>query len=490
MSIAVHSETGEGRRTLVLAACMAATAMAAVEATIVATAMPAIVADLGGFSLFGWVFAAYLLTQAVSIPIYGRLADLYGRKRMFAIGALVFLAGSTLCGFAPTMLMLVIFRTIQGIGAGAIIPIAQTIIGDVYSPAERAKIQGWLSSVWGVSAVVGPLLGAVIVDHVGWPLVFWVNLPIGATAMAMLAAFFREHARPQVRSVDYLGTFLLVLAATLLMLALLQAELLGWWIVALLAVAAAALVLLAVQERVAPEPLLPPFLWRDPTVIAGNLGGLAIGAVVMSVSAFLPTYIEGVMGLGNFAAGAVIAALSLGWPVTSTLSARVMLVTSYRTTALAGAVFLLVGSAMLVLLTPARGAVWAGVSALLVGGGMGFCSTTFLVSVQNAVGRHLRGIATSSTVFTRQLGSALGTALLGAVLNVGLGARLRMAGDPVRALMEPSRRAALSAQEIAHLTGAVAGALHGVFWATLAIALAALLASWLMPRGLRPDRGR
>ena len=489
MSLEIASALGARRRTLVLAACMTASFMAAVEATIVATAMPAIVAELGGFSLFGWVFAAYLLTQAVSVPIYGRLADLYGRKRMFAIGAFIFLAGSTLCGFAPSMLMLVLFRTLQGLGAGAIIPIAQTIIGDVYAPSERARIQGWLSSVWGVSAIIGPLLGAFIVDRVGWPLVFWINLPVGVIAMAMLAAFFHEEARPKVRSIDYLGTFLLVLAAGLLMLALLQAEALGWWSVLLIAIAVLAAFLLIRQERVAPEPLLPLALWRDPTVIAGNLGGLAIGAAMMGVSAFLPTYVEGVMGHGTLMAGIVIAAMSLGWPVASTISARLMMVTSYRTTALIGAVCLTLGSAMLVLLTPARGVLWAGIAAGVIGGGMGLCSTTFLVSVQNAAGWNMRGIATSSTVFMRQLGSALGTALLGAVLNLGLGQRLRLAGDPVRSLMEPGRRALLSAAEMSHLTGAVAGALHDVYWATVVIAAAALVAAWMTPRGLRPERG-
>ena len=177
------------RRTLVLGACLMATFMAAVESTIVATAMPTIVADLGGFSLFSWVFAVYLLTQAVSIPVYGRLADIYGRKKVFYVGAGLFLVGSTFCGFAPNMVALILFRALQGFGAGGVQPIATTILGDIYTPSERAHVQGLVSGVFGVSAVIGPTLGAFLVQNVSWELVFWVNLPIGMAAIIMVATF-------------------------------------------------------------------------------------------------------------------------------------------------------------------------------------------------------------------------------------------------------------------------------------------------------------
>ncbi|MBV9521171.1 MAG: MFS transporter, partial [Alphaproteobacteria bacterium] len=180
------------RRPFILIAAMLAMFMSAVEATIVATAMPTIVAVLGGFHLFSWVFAIYLLTQAVTIPIYGRLADLYGRKRVFFVGAGIFLLGSALCGMAPGMVSLILFRAVQGIGAGAIMPVATTIVGDLYAPAARARVQGWLSSIWGVSAIIGPLLGAFLIAHASWSLIFWINLPIGLAAIAMLAFFLDE----------------------------------------------------------------------------------------------------------------------------------------------------------------------------------------------------------------------------------------------------------------------------------------------------------
>src|SRR5271169_6479250 len=191
-------------RRMVLVAVMMAIFMAAIDLSIVATAMPTIVAELGGFHLFSWTFAAYLLAQAVTIPIYGRLADLYGRKRVFFAGASLFLLGSTLCGFAWGMVPLILFRGLQGAGAGAVLPIATTIVGDLYSPAERARIQGFISGIWGVAAVIGPTLGAFLVEHFSWSLVFWINLPIGAATVVMFSRFLQEHQRPHSRSIDYL----------------------------------------------------------------------------------------------------------------------------------------------------------------------------------------------------------------------------------------------------------------------------------------------
>src|ERR1700712_1563954 len=209
-AVLVTGPTGKPvRRGLVLAACLMATFMAAVESTIVATAMPTIVAELGGFSLFSWIFAVYLLTQAVSIPVYGRLADIYGRKKVFYAGAGLFLVGSTLCGFAPSMVWLILFRALQGFGAGGVQPIAMTICGDIYTPSERAKVQGLISSVFGVAAVGGPAIGAFLVEHVAWQVVFWVNLPVGAAAIAMISVFLNEDVQTRRHRIDYLGSPLL-----------------------------------------------------------------------------------------------------------------------------------------------------------------------------------------------------------------------------------------------------------------------------------------
>src|SRR5437667_7999662 len=201
---------------------MMAIFMAAIDLSIVATATPTIVAELGGFHLFSWTFAAYLLAQAVTIPIYGRLADLYGRKRVFFAGAGLFLVGSTLCGLAWGMVPLILFRALQGAGAGAIQPIATTIVGDIYQPTERARVQGYISGVFGVAAVIGPMLGAFFVEHGSWSLVFWINLPIGAVTFAMFGLFLQERQAPRRRRIDYFGSALMIFGAGALMLALVQ----------------------------------------------------------------------------------------------------------------------------------------------------------------------------------------------------------------------------------------------------------------------------
>ena len=206
------------RRGMVLAAALMAIFMPAVESSIVATALPTIIGDLGGFHLFSWVFAVPLLTMAVTIPLYGRLADLYGRKRVFFVGTGIFLAGTLLCGFARSMEVLIAFRALQGLGAGAIQLIAVTIIGDIYAPAERARIQGASSAVWGFAAVIGPALSAFLVEYVHWSVVFWVNLPVGIISIVMFALFLHERVERREHRIDYLGGGLLVVGIGALML--------------------------------------------------------------------------------------------------------------------------------------------------------------------------------------------------------------------------------------------------------------------------------
>ncbi len=471
-------------RPLILAACMLAMFMAAIEATIVSTAIPTIVADLGGFSLFGWVFGAYLLAQSVTIPIYGRLADLFGRKAVLFFGIAVFLIGSTLCGLASSMFALICFRALQGLGAGAILPIASTIIGDIYAPTERAKIQGWLSSVWGFAAVLGPLLGAFIVTQLSWSVIFWLNLPIGLLTIAALAAFFKETVQPRRSRIDFAGAALIVLAVGTLMMALLQVRALGWWTVPLLVLSAAAFVALVAQERVAPEPMLPLDLWRNPMILAGTLGSGALGAAMMGCTAFLPVYIQGVLGMPVLIGGVALALMSVSWPIASTLGGRLMLRTSYRFNIVLGGVLLLLGCGMLPLVLQAGSLIGIDVATATIGAGLGLCNSTYMVAVQSVAVAHMRGIATASTVFARMVGSALGTALLGAVLNLRIGDS--GAGDPVQILMDHSARAALAPGALATLAGTVNAGLYLVFWVGAGLGALAFALTFLTPRGLRP----
>ncbi len=469
----------------ILFACMLAMFMAAIEVTIVATAMPTIIADLGGFSQFGWVFSIYLFTQAVSVPLYGRLADMWGRRKMLFIGTSLFLIGSVLCGFARNMLWLILFRAFQGLGAGAIMPLSSTIVADIYSPRERASVQSWLSSVWGVAAIVGPLTGAWLVQHFSWSLIFWVNLPIGLVSMALLARFLPERCvEPQ--SLNVAGSVWLMLCISALLMALLQAEWLGYWLILFLLLVLFAGWQLKKHELHAAAPLFPLEIWRSRLIIAGNAGNLIIGAAMMGISAFLPTWIQGINGGTPLQAGSALAMMSIGWPLASTLSGRLMLRTSYRFTAQLGALLLVAGSALLLLLR-ADSAIWrAGATAFVIGTGMGMTSTTFLVSVQNHAHYDIRGICTASIMFSRMIGSAIGTALMGAVLNLNLTQRLPHAQDPVQQIMSAPTRDALSSETLRQMVQAIAASLHWVFVVALLIALFALGVAWMMPRQ-RPD---
>ena len=469
---------------------MMAIFMAAIDISIVATAMPTIVADLGGFHLFSWTFATYLLAQAVTIPIYGRLADLYGRKRVFFAGASLFLTGSTLCGLAWGMVPLVLFRGLQGAGAGAIQPIATTIVGDIYGPAERARVQGYISGVWGVAAIIGPTLGAFLVEHASWSLVFWINLPIGAATFVMFSRFLHEHRQPRRHRIDYLGSVLMVLGAGGIMLALMQVGNSGETvtIVVLAAVGAVALTALAGHERSASEPLLPLHLWRNRIVAVGCLAGFANGALMMSLSAFLPTYVQGAMGRSPAAAGLALAASSVSWTFASIASGRLMIRTSYRLAAGVGGVCLVAGSLVLMTLDPSDSLLWAGTGALLNGIGMGFCNTAFIVSTQASVGWNERGMATSSMMFMRMVGSSVGAAVFGAIVNFGVHRQLPEAGDAVNRLMQPAARQMLGAAQLARLTEAIASSVHVVYVIAGLIAVLSLGLALALPAKLSPTR--
>jgi EmrB/QacA subfamily drug resistance transporter len=435
------------------------------------------------------VFTIYLLTQAVSIPVYGRLADLYGRKPIFFAGAGLFLLGSTLCGLAWGMVPLICFRALQGFGAGAVQPIAATILGDIYTPTERAKVQGLVSSVFGISAVVGPSLGAFLIEHLNWPVVFWVNLPIGAMAIAMIACFLNEQVQTRQHRIDWLGSLLLLVAFSAVMLALVQGGSLDR--PALLAVAglgAVALIALVLHERTTAEPMLPLELWRNRVIVVGSLGSCFAGAVMMGVSAFLPAYVQGAMGRSAMAGGMVLGAMSVSWALASIVGARIMVRTTYRLVAILGALALMTGCGVLITLTPANGPIWAGLGSLVIGVGMGFSNTVFIVSIQASVPWRQRGAATSSSMFLRFVGQSVGAAGCGAVLNATMLRLDPSAAHAVDRMLDPSARAGMALAEVVHLTDVMAQSLHNAYLLAGAFSLATLLIALNMPARLNPAR--
>jgi EmrB/QacA subfamily drug resistance transporter len=465
---------------------MMAMFMAAVEVTIVATAMPTILAELGGFHLLTWVFGAFLLAQAVTVPLYGKLADMFGRKPVFFFGTSVFLIASVLAGFAANMPQLIALRALQGLGAGALMPIAITIVGDIYTPHERAQVQGYLASVWGVSSVFGPVLGAFFVQKLHWALVFWVNVPVGIAAMAVLALVYDEHVEHKVHRLDLIGAVLLMTGTAALMLALIQGHALeAMPLLGLYVLAAVCLAAFLVQERRAPEPMMPLELWQQRVIVVGNLGGLATGALMIGVISFLPTFVQGVMGRTATVAGFALTAISIGWPIAATIGGRTMVHTSYRFVAGLGGGFIVIGSAVLWTLRPADGPLWAAAGAFLLGAGLGLSSTAFMVSIQSSVGWGQRGVATSTMMFMRIAGQALGAAIFGAVVNYGM-EHAGTAHELIDQLMEPAVRATIAAADLAARTDVLAAALHDVYAIGLVLAVLTLGISLSVPRGLKP----
>ena len=426
-------------RRWVLAALMCTMLLAAMDTTIVSTAVPQIVADLGGFGRFSGVFSAYLLTQTVTIPIYGKLSDLYGRKPVLIGGTLLFLAGSGACALAWGMPALIGFRAVQGLGAGAVMATVATLAGDLYSVRERAAIQGWLSSVWGMAALAGPLLGGAFAEYVSWRWIFLVNLPIGALALLLIGRHLHEppaHRRPRI---DVAGAVLVLGAVGGVMYALLQGgQAWPWrsWQTAALVLGSTALALLLVRvERRAAEPILPSWLWSRPVLAGSTLATLGMGVAMMAPSAYLPTFLQSALGMGAIGAGLVLASMSLGWPLASGLSGRLYMRIGFRDTALAGSALILLAAAGF-LWIPRPQPVWlVTFDQIALGAGFGLLSTPLLVGVQATVGWSQRGVVTGANMFSRYLGQSLGAALFGAVFNATLAQRLDAAPAALAAQM-------------------------------------------------------
>jgi EmrB/QacA subfamily drug resistance transporter len=461
---------------------LAAIFIAAIEATIVATAMPSIVATLGDFEIFSWVFTAYLLTQAATVPIYGRLADLYGRKPILLTGIGLFLLGSVLCGFAWSMAALIAFRVLQGIGAGAIQPVAQTLVGDLFQGEERARKQAYVSASFGTAALLGPVIGAFLVAHASWPVVFWINVPLGIVAAAILALSLHETVERRPHRIDYLGSMLMIAGTTALMIAVAQVNSQSSATMTVLLVGAAGcLIALFFHERRTPEPMLPLKLWRNRYVAGGNIVNFSIGATMIGIVAFLPAYIQGLMGHSTFIAGLALTAVSGGWPLGGFIGSRIMLRATYRTAGVIGGLVLVIGNMLMIALDPGRGAAWAIVGATVVGLGMGISNNCFLIALQANTRWMERGAATSSTLFMRIMGQSLGAAAFGGILNAVLASRIAGGPDLVSRLMDPALRKTLAPADLQALIEAFAQALHSVYLISLALAVTVLATAFVLP---------
>lgn len=469
------------RRPLVVASIMLATFMGAIEATIVATAMPRIVGELGGFAYYSWVFSAFLLAQTTTNVIYGKLADIFGRKPALIGGILLFLAGSLLCGFAWSMPSLIVFRLLQGLGAGAIQPVTMTVVGDLYTMQERPRVQGLLAGVWATSAVIGPLAGAVIVDNVAWAWIFWVNIPIGMVAMAGFALFLHEGVEHQNRSIDYLGAALFSVAVVSLLTILTETAASAATLAGLGLLCLASTFLFLRQEGRAKEPMISLRLWSRRLIATCNIATLLAGMALIGLTTILPLYVQGVLGRSPIVAGFTLTMLVLGWPLAVTLSGRFFHAFGVRNTLRGGTLMFPLGATLLLLLTPQSHPALAGVASFAMGFGMGLSSMTCIVLIQESVEWSMRGSATASNIFARSLGTTLGATVLGAILNIGI-ARFAAGEAAVRVHDMLGRPSGLSeAASDPLVQGVLAQALHLTYWGVLVLAVLAFATSWLIP---------
>ncbi|HEX8398367.1 MAG TPA: MDR family MFS transporter [Pyrinomonadaceae bacterium] len=491
------------RRWAVTAGIMTGMFLAALEATVVGTAMPTVIASLGGLNHYSWVFSAYLITSTVTVPVWGKLSDLYGRRIIYQIGIAVFLLGSVLSGLSGSMTQLIVFRAIQGLGAGALVPLGMTIIGDIFTLEERARMQAYFSGVWGFASVVGPIAGGFITDQLSWRWVFYINLPIGLITALILGLSLKEPKRTERSAIDYFGAALLMTSITLLMLGLVEStslsSLLAPHNLALFAGAfVLAILFFFVEHRVA-DPIIPFQLFRNRVVSVSITVGFLAGVAMFGAISFVPLFAQGALGASATEAGSLLTPLMLSWVGMSIIGGRLLLKIGYRITAIVGFIFLTLGFVFLSLFQPSMMRLWLYVDLVLIGAGLGLTMLTLLIAVQQAVPRNQLGIATSLNQFSRSIGGAIGVAVMGAVLSAGLATQLgeyasrensslsreqaaALASNP-NALIEPSARAGLSPEAFNALQNAMAGAIHNVFWIGTALAaLALLVAFFFLPR--------
>ncbi len=446
----------------VLVAVMVSTALVAIDATILATAVPTIVDDIGGFAQFPWLFSIYLLAQAVSVPVYSKLADTIGRKPIMLIGIGLFLLGSVLCGLADSMVALIAFRAIQGLGAGAVQPMSITIMGDIYSVAERARVQGYVAAVWAASSVIGPSLGGLFAQLDAWRWIFFVNVPLCLLAAWLIWRDFHETVERRAHRIDVAGGVLLTASLTLLILGVLEGGQAWAWnspaSVGVFAGGAALLAAFAIVERRAAEPVLPLWVLTRRLLITTSLVSLGVGAVLIGLTTYVPTFLERAGGSPPLAAGLALAGLTLGWPISASLSGRLLyLPFGFRPAVLAGSAVTIVGAAVLWLTAATPSPLFVAAGCFVLGLGLGLLASPSLIAAQASAPWSERAVVTGTNLFARSIGSAVGAAVMGAIANAIIGAGGE--SDPAR----------------------VQDAGAAVFLATLVVSVLVLAAALAMP---------
>ena len=459
-------------------ALLCAVFLAAMEATAVATVMPTIVGDLGGLERYAWVFTAYMMSSTVTVPIYGKLADLYGRKPVLQFGIGLFLAGSLLSAFSGTMMQLIFFRAVQGLGAGAIQPMGLTITGDIFTIKERARITAVFGTVWGVAGLLGPMIGSVVVNMLGWKWIFLVNIPFGiASALIIQRALVENIERRKVR-LDWEGALLLSASIVCILVAVNDPE----DMMLLVPFSTFCFIAFLLVEQRSQEPIVPLDIFSNPVISNASLVSIMLGGAMLSFVTYLPLYVDGVRRLGVFAAGLSIIPMGLAWPIASGLSARILSRVGFRTLLRLGLVLVLTGS-----LITACGAYFnlplpvLMLGMAVLGLGMGFSNIPVLFSVQSAVDWNRRGIATASTLFFRTIGGTISVGVMGALLAKALRRDPTLPLGIANEMIGPGHGIGVSPELVERMSRVLDYGLHRIFFLCAGIAALALVIGLFFP---------
>jgi EmrB/QacA subfamily drug resistance transporter len=451
-----------GRVLAIYAGLMCALLLAAVDLTVVVTALPKIVSELGGISSYPWVFTAYTLASTVTVPLYGKLGDIYGRRPVFLGAITIFLIGTVLCGAAQSIVQLIVFRGVQGLGAGGLFSVAIATVGEIVPPRDRGRYQGLFGATFALASIGGPPLGGFIVDNLSWRWIFFVNVPVGLFALAVAAVTMPRPTQRRAHSIDYAGAALLMGGTAAFLLALvwggraypwLSVQVLGGF-----GIAAVLLVLFGLVERRVPEPILPFDLLRRRTVAAGVLAiGFAAMAMFGTIT-YVPLFVQGVIGTSATSSGVVLTPLMLGAVTMSVLSGQWVSRTGrYRANAILGPIVLLAGLLLLARMDVTTTTGEAARNMALAGIGMGLMMQIFVLVVQNDSPLSAMGAATSLTQFARSIGGTIGVTIMGVIVNQGLPARARAAGPELHRLPYAARVQLADAIRPAFLAAALAG---------------------------------
>jgi EmrB/QacA subfamily drug resistance transporter len=460
--------------------------LASVEGTIVATAMPTIVGQLGGLSIYSWVFAIFMLTSTTTVPLYGKLSDVFGRKQVYLVSMSLFLVGSVLCGLAKSMEQLIFFRAVQGIGAGGVLPLTFTIIGDLFSLKQRARMQGLFSGVWGVSSIIGPLIGGFLVDQISWKWVFFINIVPGLIAMALVWFPWKDTSGQQkVRpSIDYAGAALLTLGVISLLMGLEDlGQPMGVWLLGASLVLFAALAWVEIR---ATDPILPLPLFRGRLFNISILHGILAGAAMFGSLTYVPLFVQAVLGTSATQAGLALTPMSLAWTFASILAGYLLLKVGYRALALVGMVLVVIGAFFMSQIGAHSNYLLITFYLSIMGLGMGLSIPAFLIAVQSNTRKRDLGVATSTLQFSRSIGGTLGVSILGVFLSSKLASQLTAAGlDPagvsLDTLLDPVAQA--SASLAGPVRDALAVAIAYLFLVSFIVAILGLVVVMFTPSG-------